>query len=535
MTQQNLSETHPGIAKEWDYEMNGDGKPEDFIASSGKKIYWICSTNTKCSCHRWISKICSRTRQSLRTGKLGGCPFCRKTGGKKVCIHDSIVTLNPKIAKEWNYEKNGDGKPEDYSPGSCKLIWWKCHKAKCDCHEWQASIGNRTGYQKQGCPYCSHKKLCPHNNLLAEYPDICKGWNYELNGDKRPENYSSGLGLKVWWKCLKEDACECHIWFTSIRERVIRGVDCQLCQNYTSCKHNNITISHPEITEEWDYKKNGKLRPEDFLYNSNTRIWWKCNKKGVCECHSWELPIRDRTAKNSGCQYCKGKQCPHNNLYKTHPKLIKEWDYKKNTIQPDECSKGSHIVISWICGNNPNHKYDAVLTDRTYKNSACPICRESKGERRLKEYLTSLGIEFIQQKSFPKCKYKCRLKFDFYIPLYNLLIEFDGKQHFLRDAVFFCKSKKDFENLIRNDLLKTKYTYERHNFLRIAYTEIKNIEEIVDIVLDDINNNPGSLSFYYDVLNKLPSGIKSVYDASSINLTDEERFEDVFQEILDLL
>ena len=37
----------------------------------------------------------------------------------------SLAEARPDLAKEWNYEKNGDLKPEDVSCGSGKKVWWK--------------------------------------------------------------------------------------------------------------------------------------------------------------------------------------------------------------------------------------------------------------------------------------------------------------------------------------------------------------------------------------------------------------------------
>lgn len=37
----------------------------------------------------------------------------------------SLAEARPDLAKEWNYEKNGDLRPEDVSCGSNKKVWWK--------------------------------------------------------------------------------------------------------------------------------------------------------------------------------------------------------------------------------------------------------------------------------------------------------------------------------------------------------------------------------------------------------------------------
>ena len=61
------------------------------------------------------------------------------------------TTLKPKIAEQWHPTKNGDFTPNDITPGSKKIVWWKCDKA--DDHEWTASILNRS--RGSGCPWCT--------------------------------------------------------------------------------------------------------------------------------------------------------------------------------------------------------------------------------------------------------------------------------------------------------------------------------------------------------------------------------------------
>ena len=75
----------------------------------------------------------------------------------------SLADERPDLAKEWNYEKNGDLKPEDVSCGSNKKVWWKLPYDVPDDYtvehlrgkhfefEWQATTNNRTR-GKGNCP-----------------------------------------------------------------------------------------------------------------------------------------------------------------------------------------------------------------------------------------------------------------------------------------------------------------------------------------------------------------------------------------------
>ena len=57
----------------------------------------------------------------------------------------------PEMAKEWDYQLNGDLGPEDVFPSSNREVWWKCSNG----HSWRASPNQRS--VGQGCPFCDGK------------------------------------------------------------------------------------------------------------------------------------------------------------------------------------------------------------------------------------------------------------------------------------------------------------------------------------------------------------------------------------------
>ena len=104
------------------------------LSNSGKKVWWKCEKG-----HEWQARISHRNKGI-------GCPYC---SGKKVLQgYNDLATINPELAKEWNCEKNGNLKPEDFTANSGKKVWWKCEKG----HEWKATIANRN--RGRGCPIC---------------------------------------------------------------------------------------------------------------------------------------------------------------------------------------------------------------------------------------------------------------------------------------------------------------------------------------------------------------------------------------------
>ena len=120
------------------------------------------------------------------------------------------------------------------------------------------------------------------------------------------------------------------------------------------------------------------------------------------------------------------------------------------------------------------------VTFSSYKTSLtrCPCKSTSKGERLIENYLIKNGIAFEKQKTFPGCKRKIALRYDFYLPTYDALIEFDGSIHFGANALL--GGDIAFNNRRESDVIKNVYCIKNgKKLLRISYNYIKTVEKIV--------------------------------------------------------
>lgn len=107
--------------------------------------------------------------------------------------------------------------------------------------------------------------------------------------------------------------------------------------------------------------------------------------------------------------------------------------------------------------------------DHIINMQGCAKCRLSKGEIRIDKYLKETHISFETQKSFPDSEIP-RLKFDFYLPEFNLLIEFNGKQHY--SPIAFYGGRKKFKRQQQIDVLKKSFASQNgYRFLVIPYNE----------------------------------------------------------------
>lgn len=119
--------------------------------------------------------------------------------------------------------------------------------------------------------------------------------------------------------------------------------------------------------------------------------------------------------------------------------------------------------------------------NHTLRKSGCPVCRSSRGEMAIIQFLQKKKISFERQKTFSNCKSPkgWPMKFDFYIPHINMLVEFDGMQHFSKSTVGHYKtSNKDLRYTQRKDKIKTKFARDNGiKLIRIPYWDINNIPQ----------------------------------------------------------
>ena len=121
------------------------------------------------------------------------------------------------MATEWDVQKNIGLSPETISTYSGKKVWWRCQNN----HSWQDTVCHRSG--GRGCPFCSGRRASDTNNLAIMFPKIAEEWDYDKNGNLKPDNVTAHSGKKVWWKCKHG-----HTWETSVSNRS-RGTNCPKC------------------------------------------------------------------------------------------------------------------------------------------------------------------------------------------------------------------------------------------------------------------------------------------------------------------
>lgn len=272
----------------------------------------------------------------------------------------------------WHPARNGDVLVADIAVASHTEYWWKCQDGGCDDHEWKATPKNLSTVSGHGCPFCSNRRACAHNNAAALRPDLAARWHPTRNEGLTLADVTPGTSRKVWWHCTTS-GCGDHEWEEKV-DVIARGRGCPFCNGKRTCAHNNTAALRPDLIERWHPTRNGDKTLADYAPGSNKTGWWRCD--AACGDHVWEEKIIV-IARGGGCPFCRGfRTCSHNHIAKTHPEQARHWHPTRNgSLRALDVTRGSGEKVWWLCRDGCcDHEWEATVASRTAYELGCPYC-----------------------------------------------------------------------------------------------------------------------------------------------------------------
>lgn len=253
--------------------------------------------------------------------------------------------------------------------------------------------------------------------------------------------------------------CPVHGIFEQIPSTHIfgHGAGCKKCANdsYKTTIKNFISQANIIHENKYDYS----LLTESIETSRHQYI------KIICSRHGIFTQRKDSHLLGYGCKVCtKEKELKKmENKFLENSKVIhnNKFDYSLASY------KGRHEKIKIICSK---HGIFYQTPHNHLSGKGCTFCKESKGEKTINKFLTDNNINFIREYRFNDCKLKNTLPFDFYLPEYNICIEFNGKQHYESNKHF--GGDKGFKETIKRDKIKLKYcSFKNIELITIKYNE----------------------------------------------------------------
>jgi len=303
--------------------------------------------------------------------------------------------------------------------------------------------------QKSGCQICGGNKKYITKTFIEK--------SKEIHGDKYEYSLVEYKNISTKIKVI----CRKHGIFNQLPyNHIHRKSGCRICTNtekYTTKTF--IERSKQVHGDRYDYSL-------VEYKNNRTKVKIGCKIHGVFE----QEPKSH--IKGQNCL-----KCSHLDSFLTIGDFIEKSNkihnylYLYNKVKFNN-TKSKIIITCKIHGD-----YIQIVNDHL-NGHGCPICNNSKGEQKIMNFLKNKSISFINEKIFENCKNIKKLKFDFYLPEYNICIEYDGKQHF--EPIEYFGGEKTYKYMKINDNTKNDYCKNNNiKLLRIKHTEYNKIGNIL--------------------------------------------------------
>lgn len=276
----------------------------------------------------------------------------------------------------------------------------------------------------------------------------------------------------VKWKCLCECGNECIVRSSYLKNGHTKSCGCYIAKANKLNAQNRV--------DNLVGKTFGKLTVLRRVENKSNATYWECR----CQCGK-VIEVISYNLKNGNTQSCGCLQKEKTSNARKKYISMKRFGYL--TALYPTLSRSNDKKIIWHCKCDCGNYIDVPIGSLTSGNtSSCGCLGKSKGEDKIETILNNNNIEYEKQKHFNSCKFpdtNYHAYFDFYLPKYNLLIEYDGHQHFhYASSENTWNTKDNFEKTVEHDKYKNEWCKKNKIMLiRIPYTQYEelNIKDLL--------------------------------------------------------
>ena len=298
-----------------------------------------------------------------------------------------------------------------------------------------------------GCKECGNEKKVAHRRFPQD--QFIKKLK-EVFGDKY--DYS-----KVVYKNSQtpvEIICPEHGSFFKAPFHLLKGKGCPKCKGYYS----DLEERKERFIEKANKVHNNKYDYENVVYKSA-----KNPVEIICPLHGPFLQTPNMHIMGNGCPLCNPSHKMDKEEFIEKANLVHRGKYDYSKVNYINSKKKVEIICL-------DHGSFFQTPNDHLMGHGCPVCNTSKGEMEISKYLDNWNINYVPQKTFIGCKDKRPLRFDFYLPEYNVAIEYQGQQHY--EPVSAFGGLDNFLECQIRDEIKRQYCYENNIvLLEIAYNQ----------------------------------------------------------------
>lgn len=249
----------------------------------------------------------------------------------------------------------------------------------------------------------------------------------------------------------------------------VRNKGCKKCEKRQNGKRVYVSKTHEQYSKEFNEIHNGALILLGKYERNDKKIEYhclKCNYNGLSEAK--------QLISGHGC-----KKCGHK---KTLDARRKTFDEFKSEFE--EIHKGCITLLSDFYVNSDTHldfkcnecEFEWKSTPHNILRRGCPICKSSKGEKKIKIVLDELEINYQQQVLVNEKSPKGGTCFFDFTLNDGIVIEYDGVQHFKAVESWGGEIRLNAQKEV--DKFKDDYCLRNNlKMIRIAYWDLNKINK----------------------------------------------------------
>lgn len=218
----------------------------------------------------------------------------------------------------------------------------------------------------------------------------------------------------------------------------------------------NAHVTKEQFIKQALIKHANKYNYEKINYiNMSTHINIICKKHG----EFIQIPS-NHISRKSGCPKCNGGSLFNKEWFISQANLIHNNMYDYKLVE----YINNKTKVKIIC--SVHGMYEQAPVFHIHRKNGCPKCKSSQGEKMVNFLLKKENIKYYTEYSFDDCLSPLgkKLKFDFFLPRLNVVIEYDGIQH--QKPIDFFGGEKAFKKLQQHDKIKDEYC-KKNNIIMI--------------------------------------------------------------------
>lgn len=177
------------------------------------------------------------------------------------------------LASEWSATRNCGWQPDDFGVSSLVRAWWRCRRGHED---YRLPIASRV-FGNKSCPQCAaaRKGATPPSPVQKSAPSLDKA-SATTRSARQKGLVATGSAKRI-------------ATISTTMRRLSRKGKVSLAK------------SHPSLSFEWHYIRNGSLAPDYISASSHKSVWWQCRKNPN---HVWQAGISTRARGGKPCPDC---------------------------------------------------------------------------------------------------------------------------------------------------------------------------------------------------------------------------------------